>query len=38
MPEKIYLIGPEGALQPMAERPYDAEDLLQSLLAQYPDC
>jgi hypothetical protein len=33
---KIYLRVPEG-LVAMAETPYDAEDVLQTLLADYPD-
>jgi hypothetical protein len=37
MGEKIYLIGEDGELRPMEETAYESEDLLQALLAQYPD-
>jgi hypothetical protein len=33
----IYLIQDGGELVEMAEQPYDSEDLLQGLLAEYPD-
>lgn len=33
----IYLIGEDGDLRALPERPYESEDLLQSLLEQYPD-
>ena len=33
----IFLIQGDGGLVPMSERPYDSEDLLQRLLAEYPD-
>lgn len=33
----IYLLGDNGALQPMTESLYDSEGLLQRLLADYPD-
>jgi hypothetical protein len=34
---QIYLIQQDRTLQPLQERGYDSEDLLQSLLADYPD-
>jgi hypothetical protein len=34
---KIFLIQHDGGLVPMSEQPYDSEDLLQRLLADYPD-
>jgi hypothetical protein len=34
---KIYLLQGNGSLQSMDERPYDNEDLLQTLLEDYPD-
>ena len=37
MAGKIYLLQGDGALQPMSEQPYVSEDLLQTLLADYPD-
>jgi hypothetical protein len=37
MSQRIYLLGDDDALTPMNEAPYDAEDLLQVLLADYPD-
>lgn len=33
----IFLIQPDGRLIELGERPYDSEDLLQRLLARYPD-
>ena len=37
MTSKIYLLQDNGTLQPLTERPYASEDLLQGLLGQYPD-
>lgn len=37
MSGKIYLIQEDGSLKGMVERPYGTEDILQKLLAQYPD-
>jgi hypothetical protein len=37
MANKIFLVGDDGNLRPMIERPYDTEDLLQSLLERYHD-
>lgn len=37
MSGKIYLVGNEGELLKMEESPYEAEALLQILLAEYPD-
>ena len=37
MPGGVYLIGEDGELVEMAERPYDSEDLLQGLLARHPN-
>jgi hypothetical protein len=34
---KIYLLQGNGSLQPMDEQPYPNEDLLQTLLENYPD-
>lgn len=34
---RIYLISDDETLVPLRERPYDSEDLLQELLATYPD-
>ena len=34
---KIYLLQGNGSLQPMDEQPYETEDLLQTLLENYPD-
>jgi hypothetical protein len=34
---KIYLLQGNGSLQPMDEQPYETEDLLQTLLEDYPD-
>ena len=36
MPGQIYLIQQDKTLEPLQERAYDSEDLLQSLLADYP--
>lgn len=37
MSGKIYLVGDNGELLSMSEEPYEAEALLQRLLADYPD-
>lgn len=37
MSGKIYLMGDDGGLVAMHEEPYEAEALLQKLLAEYPD-
>lgn len=37
MSGKIYLIQDDDTLLEMSERPYGTEDILQKLLAQYPD-
>lgn len=37
MAGRIYLLGNGSDLLPMEEARYDSEDLLQSMLAQYPD-
>lgn len=37
MSGKIYLIQDDNTLQALSQRPYANEDLLQTLLAQYPD-
>jgi hypothetical protein len=37
MGKKIYLIDDNETLRPLEESPYDSEDLLQKLLASYPD-
>ncbi|WP_420640989.1 hypothetical protein [Candidatus Leptofilum sp.] len=37
MSGKIYLIQEDDSLLEMAQRPYDREDILQTLLAKYPD-
>ena len=37
MSGKIYLMGDDGGLVAMEEEPYEAEALLQKLLAEYPD-
>ena len=37
MSGKIYLVGGDGELLAMEEEPYEAEALLQRLLAEYPD-
>ena len=34
---KIFLIDEQKKLKPLEEQPYESEDLLQELLAQYPD-
>jgi len=34
---KIYLIQNDGSLQPLQEKGYRSEDMLQTLLAKYPD-
>ncbi len=34
---KIYALQENGSLQPMGEQPYISEDLLQTLLENYPD-
>lgn len=36
MPGPIFFIGDDGSLLEMQEQPYEAEDLLQELLASYP--
>lgn len=36
MTDSIFLLGAEQKLVEMAAQPYDSEDLLQSLLAEYP--
>ena len=33
----IYLIGKDGKLEEMSQRPYDKEDILQKYLADYPN-
>ncbi|MBN1811805.1 MAG: hypothetical protein JXA14_08215 [Anaerolineae bacterium] len=37
MTGRIYLLQEDGTLQSLTERHYDSEDLLQGLLARYPD-
>ncbi len=37
MSGSIFLVGGDDKLVEMTEQPYDSEDLLQGLLAQYPD-
>jgi hypothetical protein len=37
MPGGVYLIQEDGGLVEMVQRPYDSEDLLQGMLAQYPN-
>ena len=37
MAGKIYLLQGDGAFQSLSEQPYVSEDLLQTLLADYPD-
>ncbi len=37
MSSGIFLIQDDGELVPMTEQDYDSEDLLQELLARYPD-
>ncbi len=37
MPGGVYLIKEDGGLVEMSERPYGSEDLLQEMLARYPD-
>lgn len=37
MQGRIYLIDQDETLQALPEQPYDSEDLLQALLAKYPD-
>lgn len=37
MPGKIYLLGDDGNLEPLAEQPYASEDLLRGFLGAYPD-
>jgi hypothetical protein len=37
MSGKIYLLQENGSLQSLSEQPYASEDLLQTLLADYPD-
>jgi hypothetical protein len=37
MTGRIYLLQENGTLQSLTEQPYASEDLLQSLLADYPD-
>ncbi len=37
MSGRIFLLDGDRTLRPMAEQPYDSEDLLQALLADYPD-
>ncbi|MBI3944027.1 MAG: hypothetical protein HY326_13505 [Chloroflexi bacterium] len=37
MPGKIYLLQKDASLQPLTEQAYASEDLLQSLLEDYPD-
>ncbi len=37
MSNKIFLLGDDRNLRPMIERPYEKEDVLQSLLEHYPD-
>ena len=33
---KIFLVDDEQGLRPLEEQPYESEELLQNLLAQYP--
>jgi len=35
--DEIYLLGQDGRLVPMRDELYESEDLLQSLVAQFPD-
>lgn len=37
MAKRAFLIGEDDALRPMVEQPYESEDVLQVLLAKYPD-
>jgi hypothetical protein len=37
MPGGIYLIKVDRSLVEMEEKPYDSEDLLQGLVAEYPN-
>lgn len=37
VPEGIFVIQADGKLRELTEQPYDSEDLLQRLLADYPD-
>ena len=37
MTHRIFHIGQDKSLTPLTEQPYDAESLLQELLARYPD-
>lgn len=37
MPDRIFTIQPDGSLIPLDERDYSSEDVLQQLLARYPD-
>jgi len=37
MTGKIYLLAENGSLQSLSEQAYESEDLLQTLLAEYPD-
>lgn len=37
MTGRIFILDEGGNLLPMSEEPYDSEDLLQTLLADYPD-
>ncbi len=37
MSGRIFLLDGDRTLRPMKEEPYDSEDLLQALLADYPD-
>ena len=37
MSGRIYLLEKNGTLQSLSEQPYASEDLLQTLLENYPD-
>ena len=37
MAEKIYIRGADGALEPLTEKPFDTETMLQELIGQHPE-
>ena len=37
MAERIYVMNEKGSLEPLTEKPFDTEDLLQALIADHPE-
>ncbi len=37
MAERIYVMNEDGSLEPLTEKSFDTEDILQRLIADYPE-